>query len=88
MSLSERLATVTGGGSGIGKFACYALAEEGATVAVADANLDIAGQVAGYLPGEDNVRSICGDQPKKTTKVAFVTLNIGRSIPDNSNIFL
>lgn len=55
MSLSERLAIVTGGGSGIGKSVCHALAKEGATVVVADVNLEAAVQVASTLPGEDRL---------------------------------
>lgn len=53
MSLSGRLAIVTGGGSGIGKSVCHALAKEGATILVADINLDAAVEVAKTLPGED-----------------------------------
>ncbi|KAG0417106.1 hypothetical protein HPB47_005881 [Ixodes persulcatus] len=41
-SAAARLALVTGGGSGIGKSVCHALASEGAHVIVADLNLDAA----------------------------------------------
>uniref|UniRef100_A0A1E1XEP0 (3R)-3-hydroxyacyl-CoA dehydrogenase n=1 Tax=Amblyomma aureolatum TaxID=187763 RepID=A0A1E1XEP0_9ACAR len=51
MSLEGRLALVTGGASGIGKAACHALASQGATVVVADLNLDAANSVAQSLPG-------------------------------------
>ncbi|KAH9362040.1 hypothetical protein HPB48_014979 [Haemaphysalis longicornis] len=52
MSLSGRLAAVTGGASGIGKAICFALAEEGATVVVGDINLDGAKNTAAALPGK------------------------------------
>lgn len=50
MSLSGRLAAVTGGASGIGKAICFALAEEGATVVVGDINFDGAKNTAAALP--------------------------------------
>lgn len=52
MPLTGRLALVTGGGSGIGKAVCHALAREGALVVVADLNVDAARSVAESLPGE------------------------------------
>lgn len=52
MSLSGRLALVTGGASGIGKATCHALAAQGAKVVVADINLDAATEVARSLPGQ------------------------------------
>lgn len=51
MSLSDRLAIVTGGGSGIGKEVCHALAREGAKVVVADINLDAARATTAELKG-------------------------------------
>lgn len=48
---SIRLALVTGGGSGIGKSVCHALASEGSCVFVADINLDAATATATSLPG-------------------------------------
>jgi NAD(P)-dependent dehydrogenase (short-subunit alcohol dehydrogenase family) len=46
MKLSNRVAIVTGGGSGIGRATCLGLASEGAQVAVIDLYLDRAEQVA------------------------------------------
>lgn len=57
MSLFGRLAVVTGGASGIGKCVCQALAVEGATVVVADINLDAATDVAKALPGATSHQS-------------------------------
>jgi NAD(P)-dependent dehydrogenase (short-subunit alcohol dehydrogenase family) len=45
-SLSEKVAIVTGGGSGIGEGLCRELARRGARVVVADINADDAGRVA------------------------------------------
>jgi NAD(P)-dependent dehydrogenase (short-subunit alcohol dehydrogenase family) len=49
LGLSGKTAIVTGGGSGIGKATCYALAKEGARVAVADLRKDRAESVAGEI---------------------------------------
>ncbi|MGE3270124.1 MAG: SDR family oxidoreductase [Chloroflexota bacterium] len=46
LSLAGRVALVTGGGSGIGEAACYALAEAGAAVAVVDVRPEPARLVA------------------------------------------
>ncbi|CAN8021017.1 unnamed protein product [Ixodes persulcatus] len=55
MSLSNRLAIVTGGGSGIGKAVCHALAKDGATIVVADINLDAARATVAELKGESHM---------------------------------
>lgn len=47
---SYSLALVTGGGSGIGKSVCHALASDGACVIVADINLNAATTTASSLP--------------------------------------
>ena len=49
MKLSERIAIVTGGGSGIGHETCRLFAQEGATVIIADKNLASAEAVAGEI---------------------------------------
>ncbi|CAN7942781.1 unnamed protein product [Ixodes hexagonus] len=49
-----RLALVTGGGSGIGRSVCQALAKEGTRVIVADINLNEAAATVASLPGTDH----------------------------------
>ncbi|KAK8787480.1 hypothetical protein V5799_022740 [Amblyomma americanum] len=48
--LEERVALVTGAGSGIGRSVCEALAAHGARVVAADCNLDAATQTVSQLP--------------------------------------
>jgi len=51
MRVNEKVALVTGGGSGIGEAICIRLAEEGATVIVSDINEDNAARVATVIGG-------------------------------------
>uniref|UniRef100_A0A1E1X5A6 (3R)-3-hydroxyacyl-CoA dehydrogenase n=1 Tax=Amblyomma aureolatum TaxID=187763 RepID=A0A1E1X5A6_9ACAR len=49
--LEDRVALVTGAGSGIGRSACVVLAAQGARVVAADCNLDAAVETVSQLPG-------------------------------------
>src|SRR3546814_19887647 len=49
--VAGKVALVTGGGSGLGRADCEALAREGATVIVTDVALDAAQRVAGEIAG-------------------------------------
>lgn len=60
-SLNGRLALVTGGASGIGEAVCRALASEGATVVIADRQLESARRVAQSLPGEAEHHTVYAD---------------------------
>ena len=51
-SLEEKVAIVTGGGSGIGEGLCRELGRRGARVVVADINADDAGRVAAAIAGK------------------------------------
>ena len=51
IDLTDKVAIVTGGASGIGRGICLALAEHGARVAVADLNANGAGSVAAEVSG-------------------------------------
>ncbi len=46
LNLNNKVAVITGGAMGIGEASAYMLAKEGATVVVADLNIDVANKVA------------------------------------------
>jgi len=55
MRLQDKVAIVTGGGSGIGRGICLRLAEEGASVVVADLDADAADRVAGEISAQNGL---------------------------------
>uniref|UniRef100_G3MQ47 (3R)-3-hydroxyacyl-CoA dehydrogenase n=1 Tax=Amblyomma maculatum TaxID=34609 RepID=G3MQ47_AMBMU len=61
MALCGRLALVTGGASGIGEAVCRTLAADGATVVVADKQLEAARKVAGSLTGDSEHQALYVD---------------------------
>ncbi len=72
------VAVVTGGGSGIGRSICLALAEEGANVVVADIDDESAGKVAEELTGK-GVRSIAlAVDVSQTASVSALAIRAGR----------
>ncbi|NNL66109.1 MAG: glucose 1-dehydrogenase [Myxococcales bacterium] len=59
MRLQDRIAVVTGGGSGIGRSICEAYAREGAKLAVLDLNEATAKETAHELPGKGHQSFAC-----------------------------
>lgn len=56
MDLREKIAVVTGGANGIGAATCHALASSGATVVVADINMEAAQELVAQLATETTDR--------------------------------
>ncbi len=73
--LTDRIALVTGGASGIGRACAFALAEEGACVAVCDRDEDLGRAVV------DEVKSLGGDAMFSATDVASV-ISVNSSVDE------
>ncbi|MGH7934901.1 MAG: SDR family NAD(P)-dependent oxidoreductase, partial [Candidatus Binataceae bacterium] len=58
--LEGKVAAVTGGGRGIGREVCKALAAQGAAVVVNDLGVTVAGQKETVSPADDVVKEIKG----------------------------
>jgi NAD(P)-dependent dehydrogenase (short-subunit alcohol dehydrogenase family) len=90
-SFEDKVAVVTGGGSGIGRGICLALAEAGASVVVADIDADNASKVADEVTGKgarglamatdvtqtDSVAALADFVVKETGGVDIVCNNAG-----------
>jgi NAD(P)-dependent dehydrogenase (short-subunit alcohol dehydrogenase family) len=77
LRLDDRVAVVTGGGNGIGRATCHALAQAGARVAVTDIDLAAAEQVAAETGGEAH-RLDVADETQVREVVAAVAKSQGR----------
>ena len=93
-SLEEKVAIVTGGGSGIGEGLCLELARRGARVVVADINADDAGRVAAAIAAnggratarpvdvakEQNVRRLVEETAAAHGRLDYLFNNAGMAI--------
>ena len=75
MKLKDKVAVVTGGGSGIGEAICKAYASEGATVVVADLNFDGAERVANEIGKTASAVEVDITDQSKIRKIAKVILS-------------
>lgn len=83
-SLRDKVALVTGGASGLGRATCFALAEAGCEVVVADVDVSGGSEVAGAVGGrfvECDVRSLEANRAAVETcdVLDFIYLNAGVS---------
>ena len=77
LRLDGRVALVTGGGNGIGRATCHALAQAGAHVAVTDVDQGAAEKVAGEIGGEAH-RLDVADEAQVREVVAAIAGRHGR----------
>jgi 3-oxoacyl-[acyl-carrier protein] reductase len=80
VKLAGKIALVTGGGNGMGRAYCHRLAEEGATVVVADIDQAAAGRVAGEIRGPGVPLQV------DITSEASVTRAVRRVLDEHSRI--
>ncbi|NMB89312.1 MAG: SDR family oxidoreductase [Chloroflexi bacterium] len=93
MQLSDKTAVVTGGGRGVGRAICLALAGAGADVLVADIDLSTAESVAGEVSGLGRRGVACQvdvtDKGQVQAMIATCTARLGRLdiLVNNAGIF-
>src|SRR5919201_2607613 len=78
MKLKDRIALVTGGGSGIGRAIARRFAEEGARVVVNDVKKDAAEQVAAELAGAIAIQADVADSGQVRAMFGEVERALGR----------
>ena len=78
LRLDGRVALVTGGGNGIGRATCHALAQAGAHVAVADIDPEAATRVAGEIERGEAHRLDVTDEARVTAVIDAVAGRHGR----------
>jgi gluconate 5-dehydrogenase/2-deoxy-D-gluconate 3-dehydrogenase len=83
LRLDDRTAIVTGGGNGIGRATCHALAQAGARVAVTDIDLEAAQQVAAEVGGEAHLLDVA-DEDQVRQVIAAVAARDGIDILVNN----
>ena len=77
MKLKDKVAVVTGGGSGIGRAICQAFVREGAAVVVVDQNSEGAERVKGELvKAGGKASTFIGDVGKPETNRDMVALSL------------
>ena len=78
MTLTGRVAIVTGGASGIGRATVEALARQGASVVIADVDDDGARATAAALDADDRVEVLQVDVRDEASVARMVGLTVGR----------
>ena len=76
IDLTDRVAVVTGGAQGIGRGICLVLAQQGASVAIADLNLETAESVASEISDMGRNALATGADVKDRTSVSDMAARV------------